>query len=151
MKHSNYSLPVETNRTYMKAIRELLGFGQYHVVRHMDDSRLIRESEVSAIEGKIGYAYLWPVYARFIRQAIEESDHQESVKKIMRDLLKIWEESPKELKEEITNMDDRTEEELAEEAEAIDDWDNMTPEDQQEYLLWKEKEAKKRHDAYYKN
>lgn len=90
-RHSESSLPVQTHRAYMRALRELLGFGQYHVVRQLRDERVIRESEVSVIEGKIGKESLWPVYAQFMREAIEESGHTETVKELMRRLLKEWE------------------------------------------------------------
>jgi hypothetical protein len=77
----------------MKALRDLLGFGQYTVVRLMQDERIIRESEVSAIEGKIGYKHLWNTYASFYKPLIETSGHSETVKEIMRTLLKEWEEA----------------------------------------------------------
>lgn len=92
-EHSKYSLPVETNRSYMKAIRSLLGFGQYHAVRLLKSKYIIRESEVSAIEGKIGYSDHWLAYAACISVAIEDSGHKESVKEVMRTLLKEWEDA----------------------------------------------------------
>ena len=49
----------------MKALRDLLGLNQYTVVKHMQDERIIRESEVSAIEGKIGYKH-YGMYMRHI-------------------------------------------------------------------------------------
>ena len=89
-RHSKYSLPVETNRSYMKALRDLLGLNQYTVVRSLQDPRIIRESEVSAIEGKIGYEYLWGIYASYYTLLIEESGHKEYIKELMRILLKTW-------------------------------------------------------------
>ena len=89
-RHTRSSLPVETNRSYMKALRDLLGLNQYTVVKHMQDERIIRESEVSAIEGKIGYKHLWDAYAAYFRPLIEDSEHTETIKEVMRTLLKTW-------------------------------------------------------------
>jgi len=88
------ALPVEKNRTYAKALRELLGgLGQYTIVRDMKDERIIRESEVSSIEGKIGYEHLWDVYASYMRRLIEDCEQTEPIKEVMRVLLKTWEEA----------------------------------------------------------
>lgn len=90
-RHTRSSLPVETKRSYMKAIRDLLGLNQYTVVRRLNDERVIRESEVSTIEGQCGLKHLWPVYAAYFRPLIEESGHSETVKEVMRTLLREWE------------------------------------------------------------
>ena len=93
-RNSRGGIPANTKRSYMKALRDLLGLNQYTTLRLMDDARIIRESEVSAIEGKIGYSHLWEVYASFFDSLIEEEkDHTEKVKEIMRELLKTWRES----------------------------------------------------------
>ena len=93
-RHNIYSLPVEINRSYMRALRELLGLTQYAVVRHIKDDRMIRESQVSVIEGKIGYEDLWPLYASYYRPLIEaDNGHTETIKELMRTLLKTWEEA----------------------------------------------------------
>jgi hypothetical protein len=75
----------------MHGLRALLGFNQYTVVRRLQDERIIRESEVSVIEGKIGLKHLWGIYASYMRGAIEKSGHSEIVKEIMRTLLNEWE------------------------------------------------------------
>ena len=92
-RHSEYSLPVETRRSYMRALRGLLGFGQYYIVTHTRGNRFLRESEVSVIEGKIGLEEKWPIYANFMRNAIEDSGHSETIKEVMKTLLKEWEEA----------------------------------------------------------
>lgn len=92
-RHTRSMESVEVKRSYMKAIRDLLGLGQYTVVRMMKDERVIRESEVSVIEGKIGYKYLWKTYADFYRPLIESSEHCDAVKNVMRTLLRTWEEA----------------------------------------------------------
>lgn len=93
MKGISNLLQVEINRRYMKAIRELLGLKQYTLVRMMKDDRIIRESEVSSIEGKIGYKHLWSTYALYMYKLIDECDYAEDIKNIMRTLLKEWEEA----------------------------------------------------------
>ena len=92
-RHTRLSLPVETNRSYMKALRDLLGLNQYTVVKQLQDERIIRESEVSAIEGKIGYKHLWDTYASYFKPLIETSGHSEVIKEVMKTLLKEWEEA----------------------------------------------------------
>ena len=92
-RHTRCSLPVETNRSYMKALRDLLGLNQYTVIKYMQEERLIRESQVSAIEGKIGYKEFWDTYASYFKPLIEDSGHTETIKEIMRTLLKTWEEA----------------------------------------------------------
>lgn len=91
-RHTRCSLPVITNRSYMKALRDLLGLNQYTVVKHIQDERIIRESQVSAIEGKIGYEYLWSTYASYFKPLIEDSGHTETIKEVARTLLRTWEE-----------------------------------------------------------
>lgn len=89
----DYSLQSEKNRSYMRAIRNLLGLNQIDVVRGLQDDRVIRESEVSQIEGKTGYNHLWYIYASYFAMLIEESGHTETVKEVMRVLLKEWKEA----------------------------------------------------------
>ena len=84
------SLSVEKNRSYMKAIRTLMGLRQYDVVRIFKDDRIIRESEISTLDGKIGNKYLWDVYGNYYEQLINESDLSESIKDVMRSLLDEW-------------------------------------------------------------
>ena len=74
----------------MKALRDLLGLNQYTVVKNLQDKRIIRESEVSVIEGKIGYKHLWDTYASYFKPLIEDSGHTETIKEVMRILLKTW-------------------------------------------------------------
>jgi hypothetical protein len=58
-KNGNSSfIPADLKRSYMKALRELLGLKQYTILRLMDDERVIRESQISVIEGKIGLSEL---------------------------------------------------------------------------------------------
>lgn len=85
-----FSLPVEFKRSYMAALRALLNLNQYTLVRLINDDRIIRECEVSVIEGKIGLKPLWSVYSDKVAELIDESNHNESVKNIMRNLLKQW-------------------------------------------------------------
>jgi len=77
----------------MKALRDLLGLNQYTIVKHLQDERVIRESQVSVIEGKIGLSHLWGTYAGYFKPLIEDSGHSEKVKEVMRTLLKEWEEA----------------------------------------------------------
>lgn len=85
----------EINRSYMKAIRALLNIGQYHIARDMkrSDLGIIRESTVSMIEGRIGNMEQADDYYAHINRLIERSEQSESVKEIMRMLLKEWRES----------------------------------------------------------
>lgn len=92
-RHSRGTIPAQINRSYMKAIRDLLGLNLYTVVQQIEDERIIRESEVSAIEGKIGYKPLWNTYASYFKPLIEGSEHSEEIKEVMRTLLKKWEEA----------------------------------------------------------
>ena len=88
-----FMIPADYNRSYMKAIRALLGYKQYTILRLIKDERIIRESEISAIEGKIGYTHLWPVYADCMMKEIDRSSQSETIKLIMKSLLKEWEEA----------------------------------------------------------
>lgn len=94
-KNGNRSfIQADINRSYMKALRDLLGLKQYSLLRLMDDARIIRESQVSVIEGKVGLDYLWPVYADYMRALIgAEKDQPKDIIVIMMMLLKKWEES----------------------------------------------------------
>lgn len=83
-------------RSYMKAVRELLGLTQYDVLwglKECNDTR-IHEANISLIEGKIGYPKLQSFYAEYIHKKIdEEQDHSEDIKEIMKSLLSKWEEA----------------------------------------------------------
>ena len=70
-----------------------MGLNQYDIVRHMQDERIIRESEVSVIEGKTGLRHLWPVYELYLEELIEGYVRPEPVKEVMRLLLKQWKEA----------------------------------------------------------
>ena len=81
---------VNLNRSYMKAIRDLLQLNQYDIVRLTKEERLFRESQVSAIDAKIGYNELWNEYADLYGKLILESKHEEDIKVIMTTLLCKW-------------------------------------------------------------
>ena len=84
------SIPVVKNRSYMKAIRALMGYGQYTVVRKMRDQRIIRESEVSVLDGKIGLNHLWEAYGNYYEREINDSELDDNIKEVMRTLLDTW-------------------------------------------------------------
>lgn len=90
--HSRTTLKEQYTRSYMHALRALLGLNLYTIVRYFQDDRVIRESQVSTIEGKTGLNYLWDQYAELYKPLIEKSNHTEEVKEIMRNLLKVWKE-----------------------------------------------------------
>lgn len=62
-------------------------------MRHMNDDRIIRESEISVIDGKIGKKQLWGAYAAYMRILIADSGHSNIVKDTMLTLLQEWEEA----------------------------------------------------------
>ena len=84
------SIPVVKNRSYMKAIRALMGYGQYTVVQKMKDHRIIRESEVSVLDGKIGLNHLWETYGNYYEREINDSELDDNIKEVMRTLLDTW-------------------------------------------------------------
>lgn len=95
-------LQVVVNRRYMKALRELLGLRQYDILRIIRDDcviretqldrvdQIIRESQISCIEGKIGYEDLYEVYASYYSELIATSNHSRVIKDIMEILLNEW-------------------------------------------------------------
>ena len=84
------SIQVVKNRSYMKAIRALMGYGQYTVVRKMKDPSIIRESEISVLDGKIGLKHLWETYGNYYEREINDSELDDDIKEVMRTLLEAW-------------------------------------------------------------
>ena len=81
------------NRSYMKALRDLLCQRQWHLANLLREDFNIRESMISKIEQKWASQDLIDRYAEIMAKLIEESEHEEAVKDIMRSLLKVWKEA----------------------------------------------------------